>query len=46
MVLYGIIYRSYKDELEYKDCTSIEELRAHINKYIHFYNTGDIKEDD
>ncbi|CAH8769927.1 IS3 family transposase, partial [Paenibacillus dendritiformis] len=28
-----------KDELEYKDCTSIDELRTRINEYIHFYNT-------
>ncbi|WP_240765000.1 hypothetical protein [Paenibacillus dendritiformis] len=38
-----------KDELEYKDCTSKEELRARINKYIYFSNTEramDIKEDD
>ncbi|MDT8976363.1 IS3 family transposase [Paenibacillus sp. chi10] len=28
-----------KDELEYKDCTSIDELRNRINEYIHFYNT-------
>ncbi|GAC43881.1 transposase and inactivated derivative, partial [Paenibacillus popilliae ATCC 14706] len=29
-----------KDELEYKECTSIDELRIRINEYIHFYNTG------
>ncbi|GAV11626.1 IS3 family transposase [Paenibacillus sp. NAIST15-1] len=28
-----------KDELEYKDCTSIDELRNRINEYTHFYNT-------
>jgi transposase InsO family protein len=28
-----------KDELTYKDCQSIEELRKRINEYIHFYNT-------
>lgn len=28
-----------KDQLEYKDCTSIDELRNRINEYIHFYNT-------
>lgn len=28
-----------KDELEYKDCANIEELRILINEYIHFYNT-------
>ncbi|MEK4360378.1 IS3 family transposase [Paenibacillus sp. FSL M7-1455] len=28
-----------KNELEYKDCTTIDELRACINEYIHFYNT-------
>lgn len=27
-----------KDELEYKDCTSIGELRARVNEYNHFYN--------
>lgn len=27
-----------KDELEYKDCTSIDQLRARVNDYIHFYN--------
>ncbi|WII40295.1 IS3 family transposase [Paenibacillus thiaminolyticus] len=26
-----------KDELEYKDCTSIDESRTRINEYIHFY---------
>jgi len=28
-----------KDDLEYKDCTSIDELRNRINEYIHLYNT-------
>lgn len=28
-----------KDELTYKDCQSIEELRIRINEYIYFYNT-------
>ncbi|MGG4196660.1 IS3 family transposase [Paenibacillus sp. UNC217MF] len=28
-----------KDEVEYKDCTSIDELRNRINEYTHFYNT-------
>jgi hypothetical protein len=29
-----------KDELEYKDIATFEELRSHINEYITFYNTG------
>ncbi|WP_368087135.1 IS3 family transposase [Paenibacillus sp. cl6col] len=43
-------YFSVKDELEYKDCTSIDELRDRINEYIHFLQyraiSVDIKEDD
>lgn len=27
-----------KDEVEYKDCTTIEALRQRINNYIHYYN--------
>ncbi|MEV2711149.1 IS3 family transposase [Paenibacillus larvae] len=28
-----------KDELEYKDCTSLEELRQRVNEYITYYNS-------
>lgn len=28
-----------KDEMEFKDCKSIEELRKRIDDYIEFYNT-------
>lgn len=28
-----------KDELEYKDCTTIEELRVRVNDYIEYYNS-------
>lgn len=29
-----------KDELEFKDCVTFEELRSRVEDYIHFYNTG------
>ncbi|KIL36996.1 transposase [Cohnella kolymensis] len=28
-----------KDELQYKDCTTIEQLRARVDEYIHYYNS-------
>ncbi|MGG4343795.1 IS3 family transposase, partial [Paenibacillus lautus] len=28
-----------KDELDYKNCTSLEELRVCVNEYITFYNS-------
>lgn len=28
-----------KDELEYKECTSLHELRVRVNEYITYYNT-------
>jgi putative transposase len=29
-----------KDELEYRDCSTIQELRARVNDYIEYYNSG------
>ncbi|WP_367997089.1 IS3 family transposase [Paenibacillus sp. CH40] len=28
-----------KDELEFKDCLSLQELRVRVNEYITYYNT-------
>ncbi|MFX3650382.1 MAG: IS3 family transposase [Paenibacillus sp.] len=32
-----------KDELEFKDCSSLEELRVRVNEYITHYNTKRIQ---
>ncbi|WP_274649028.1 IS3 family transposase [Paenibacillus humicola] len=31
--------RHMKDELELKDCSSLQELRVRVNEYITYYNT-------
>ncbi|HEU4964509.1 MAG TPA: IS3 family transposase, partial [Bacilli bacterium] len=39
-----------KDELEYQDCETLDELRARVDAYIEYYNSRcyqlDIKKDD
>ncbi|WP_085496937.1 IS3 family transposase [Paenibacillus aquistagni] len=28
-----------KDELNYRDCVSLEELRLKVNEYVNYYNS-------
>ncbi len=30
----------FKDEVEYKDCKTLKELKDKIKKYVYYYNTG------